>query len=207
MAIINGQTTAISCYLEEGRTDWTLVVSKICWFAAWVLIPVCLVKFVNQLSGPTAAFIALVVFLVLLRFVGFLNLFLLDEVVSRLFPTLRSVIRRGSVRVIDFRIVSDEGRQVSCILKGDLCGGLPREGDSLELQGRFLDGTFWVVRGRNLTTDSELSVRPLHSGLILMVTLCLLVIIVCYLCGNFDFALLSDSQKVGHLNLMNSYFF
>lgn len=186
MAVISGKITVISSYEEEGRTDWALALSKICWFAACILFPVSIFRFLNDLAGPLVASAGLFLLLVLFRLIGFFNLVLLDEVVSRLFPTMRSAVRRGGVKVLDFRILAGNGRQIACLLKGDMGGGLPVEGDVLELEGGFSGGTFLVRRGRNRTTDADISIRSLHSGWILIATLCLTVIFICYLCGYFD---------------------
>jgi len=186
MAIINGQIINVMSYLEEGRTDWALALSKICWFTICILFPVSTFRFLNDLAGPVVASGGIFILLVLFRLIGFFNLVLLDEVVSRLFPVMRSALRRGDVRVLDFRIKQGNRDHVPCILKGDLCGGLPVEGDDLELEGRFSGGTFFVRRGRNRTTNADIFIRSLHSGWILIATLCLTVVFICYLCGHFD---------------------
>jgi len=186
MAFINGKITVVRSYEEEGRTDWALVLSKLCWFAACILFPVSIFRLLNDLAGPLVASGGVFLLLVLFRLIGFFNLVLLDEVASRLFPTLRSTVRRGGVRVLDFRIMEGNGRQVACLLKGDPCGGLPIEGDLLDLEGGFSGGTFLVRRGRNRTTNADICVRSLHSGWVLIATLCLTVVFVCYLRGDFD---------------------
>jgi len=75
---------------------------------------------------------------------------------------------------------------MACILKGDLVGAGPVEGDFFELEGRTKKGTFWIQRGINQATGTLLAVRSLRSGWLLFGTMMLMTLLVLYLAGTFD---------------------
>lgn len=186
MPVVRGHIVRITIYEEEGRTDWALALSKICWYAICVMVPISLVRFVNDLFGPLTAAGALFAFLLLVRLLGPLNLVMLDELLGRIFPTLRSAIRFGRIRVHDFRVRQEDGRQVACLLRGDLVGGVPMQGDLVNLQGNYYRGTFRVRTGENHTTGSTIAPQSTYSGWILVGSIGLVAVFALYLHGVFD---------------------
>ena len=122
MDSIRGIITQLRIYDEEGRTDWFLSLSKIIWFLIWVLFPLSLFRFIYDLLGLIEAIVSIILMLVILRLVGPSNLVMLDELLSRISPSLRSPQRFGTVRVYDFRLRTDDGRTFACIIRGDLVG-------------------------------------------------------------------------------------
>jgi hypothetical protein len=176
---IQGIITRLRIYEEEGRTDWFLSLSKVIWFLISVLFPL-------SLLGIMEAIIGCVVFLLFLRMAGPGNLVMLDELICRFAPTLRSTIRFGTVRVYDFRLKADDGRVTACILRGDLIGSSPMTGDVLRLEGEMQHGAFMIRRGTDMTTGAILAPRSLRSGQILLATLGLAVFFSFYLWGAFD---------------------
>lgn len=186
MPVLTGTISRIQVYEEEGRTDWALALSKVFWFAICVLFPISLFRFVNDLFNPILASLAVLVLLLLIRLLGPQNLVMLDEMLARIFPTLRSAMRTGRVRVYDFRVQTGNGRQVGCILKGDLRGGAPMQRDVVSLDGVYRNGVLRVSNGRNETTNSTLAPRRRYSGWILFGTLGLVLLFALYLRGDFD---------------------
>lgn len=187
MPVLKGRITRMHVYEEEGRTDWALALSKILWFVICALFPLSLFRFISDLFGAPVAVVSIAALLLLIRLLGPQNFVFLDEFLSRIVPSLRSAIRFGRVRVYDFRIQQEDGRRISCILKGDLRGGAPMTRDEVTLEGSFRGGTFRVREGRNdTTTQSLIATRSGHSGWILISTLALVILFYLYLWGSFD---------------------
>jgi len=151
-----------------------------------LLFPISLFRLLNDLFGLLVAICGVLFLAILFRLFGPFNIVMLDELLSRIFPSMRSAIRMGIVRIHDFRLRTDEGREVACILKGDLMGAGPVEGDMFELEGRNRHGTFWITRGINHANGSLLAVRSLRSGWILLGTVALITMLLLYLAGSFD---------------------
>lgn len=184
---IQGNIIRLHIYDEEGRTDWLLALSKIVWFLIWFLIPFCIFRFLYDLMGVLQAVIGIFFFLFLFKILGPGNLVMLDELLCRIAPSLRSAIRFGVVRVYDLRIRRDnDGRELTCILRGDLVGGSPMRGDNIEFQGHIQNGAFIVHHGRNLTTGAVLASRRSYSLQILLFTVGLAAFFCLYLLGAFD---------------------
>jgi hypothetical protein len=183
---IQGKIIRLRIYMEEGRTDWLLALSKVIWFLIWILFPFSLFRFLYDLLGAVEAVLGIFILLIILRIAGPQNLVMLDELLGRIAPSLRSAIRFGSVRVFDFRLINSAGQEIACILRGDLLGSAPMTGDQVELEGRMRQGTFVISRGRNLTTGSVLAPRPSRSLWILLVTLGIASLFSLYLLGVFD---------------------
>lgn len=183
---VRGRITHLRIYQEEGGRDWAMSLSKLMWCGIWLLFPVALFRLLNDLFGLLVAICGVLLLAILFRLFGPFNLVMLDEVLSRIFPSVRSAIRLGIVRIHDFRLLTDEGREVACILKGDLVGAGPVEGDMFELEGRNRQGAFWVRRGLNQVTGSLLAARSIRSGWLLFGTVALITILLLYLAGTFD---------------------
>ncbi len=186
MANVGGRIGRMRIYEEEGRTDWPLALSKICWFFICVLFPLSFFRLLNGLFGVFTAVAGVFLLLLLSRLLGPLNLVLLDELLARVFPSLRTAVRLGRVRVYDFRVQRTDGTQIACLLRGELLGGSPMQGDVVELEGEFRGGSFHVRNGRNKTTRSAIVPRRSHSGWILFGTLTLMAFFAAYLAGAFD---------------------
>ena len=183
---VRGRITHLSIYQEEGGRDWAMNVSKLIWCGMSLLFPVALFRLLNDLFGLLLAVCGILLLAVLFRLFGSFNLVMLDEVLSRIFTTMRSAIRLGIVRIHDFRLLTDEGREVACILKGDLVGAGPVEGDMFELEGTNKQGAFWIRSGINQVTGSLLAGRSIRWGWLLFVTVALITILLFYLAGTFD---------------------
>lgn len=187
MEQVIGQIVRLRIYDEEGQTDFLLALSKIVWFLMWIMLPFCVFKFFYDLMGIFEAFIGIFFFLLLFKLFGPGNLVMLDELLSRISPTLRTAIRFGVVHVYDLRVRrSDDGREIACLLRGDLVGGSPMRGDQVQFQGRIQNGAFIVRQGRNLTTGAVLAAGRSYSLHILIITVLLAVFFFCYLWGSFD---------------------
>lgn len=186
MPILRGTITRVQSYEEEGRTDWALALSKLLWYGTCLLFPLCLFRFVNDLFNPYLATVSVLLTLFMVRLLIPLHLVALDEIVVRIFPSLRGAIRFGRVRIYDFRIKGEDGSEVSCILRGDLRGGAPLRGDLVQLEGVYRWGTFRIRRGVNHTTRSSLAPRPSHSLWILLTTVMLLTALGLFLWGSLD---------------------
>lgn len=186
MPVVNGRVTRINSHQEEGRTDWALALSKIGWFIIFLLTPLSLFRFVNDFFGIIVAGISIFLLLIFLRLIGPFNLVMLDEIICRVFPSLRTAFRTGRVRVVDFRVKTEQGEQIACILRGDLQGQSPMKGDEVSVNGIFLAGTLHVEDGRNATTNSTFSPRRCHTGLLLILTIGLISVFCLYLNGVFD---------------------
>lgn len=184
---IQGKIIRLQIYDEEGRTDWLLALSKVLWFFIWFLIPFCIFRFLYDLMGVLQAVIGIFIFLFIFKILGPGNLVMLDELLCRVSPTLRSAIRFGVVRIYDMRLRRDnDGRELTCIMRGDLVGGSPMRGDNVEFRGRIQNGAFIIHHGINLTTDSVLAARKNYSLHILIITVVLSVFFCLYLIGAFD---------------------
>jgi len=183
---IQGVINQLSIYEEEGRTDWLLALSKVTWFLIWLIFPLSLFRFLNDLMGTWQAVVGVFMFLVMLRIAGPGNLVMLDELLCRVAPSLRSAIRFGVVRVYDFRLRRDNGQITACLLRGDLIGSSPMTGDEVQLEGRMRHGALIIRRGRNLTTGGVLAARPSRSIWIFLFTLGLAGFFILYLLGVFD---------------------
>ena len=186
MPSIRGRIARLRTYEEEGRTDWSLALSKICWFFICLVAPFSLFRFLNDLFGAAIATAGIFLFLLIARLLGPLNMVFLDELLARIFPGLRAAYRLGRVRVYDFRVIRENGEEVSCILRGELIGSAPMPGDEVSLSGNYRFGTLRVTNGRNEITRSLIFPRSNYSGLILLGTILLLIVFVCYLYGIFD---------------------
>ena len=186
MAVISGRVRRVAEHEEEGRTDWALALSKIGWFIIFFLAPLSLFRFVNDLFGVVIAGVTIFLLLVILRLAGPFNLVMFDEIICRVFPTLRTAFRTGRVRVFDFRVHTENGTQVACILRGDLLGQSPMVGDEVTVTGDFQLGTLFVKNGQNNTTNACFSLREDHSGKILLLSLGLIALFCFYLQGAFD---------------------
>jgi hypothetical protein len=173
-------------YEEEGRTDWALALSKIFWFFICLAAPFSLFRFLNDLFGTFIASGGILLLLLIVRLNGPMNLVLLDELLVRIFPELRSAYRFGRIRVYDFRVTRDNGEEVSCLLRGELRGSAPMPGDSVTLNGYYRFGSLRVTNGRNEATRALILPRPNYSGWILVGTMLLLALFVLYLDGMFD---------------------
>jgi len=173
-------------YEEEGRTDWVLALSKIFWFFICLVAPFSFFRFLNDLFGTVIASAGILLFLLIARLHGLSNLVLLDELLARIFPELRSAYRFGRIRVYDFRVTRDIGEEISCLLRGELRGSAPMPGDSVTLNGYYRFGSLSVTNGRNETTRALILPRPNYSGWILVGTMLLLTLFVMYLYGMFD---------------------
>lgn len=203
MATLSGHITSMRVYEAEGMTDWALALSKIVWIIIFLLFPFSVFRFLNDFFGVFIASMGIVFLLILFRLVGPFNLVMLDELMGRVFPALRTCLRTGRVRVYDFRIKSPESQnQVGCILRGNLTGAAPAKGDDVALVGRDEEGTFRVFRGCNRTTRSNITIQSTHSGWILLITSALAVLFSCYLMGEIDSWLypLVDSVLYDFLN-------
>ena len=183
---INGIITQLRIYDEEGRTDWFLSLSKIIWFLIWILFPLSLFRIIYDLVGLIEAIVCILLMFVVLRLVGPSNLVMLDELLSRIAPTLRSPQRFGTVRVYDIRLSTDKGKIVACIIRGDLVGSSPMIGDQVLLEGRNRQGCFEVCRGTIMTTGALLERRPSRSHWVLITTAGLAVFFALYLMGVYD---------------------
>ncbi len=186
MEHVSGEITQLRIYREEGGRDWPLSMSKLMWCGIWLLFPVSLFRLLNDLFGLLAAISGVLLMAVLFRLFGSFNLVMLDELLSRVFPSIRSAIRMGMVRIHDFRLRTDDGREVACLLKGDLVGAGPVEGDRFELEGRRRKGAFWIRRGVNQITGSLLAVRSFRSVWVLLSTMAIMTALLLYLAGIFD---------------------
>ncbi len=186
MENVRGEIAHLRTYREEGGRDWALSMSKLIWCGLWVLFPVSLFRLLNDLFGLLAAISGVLLMAILFRLFGPFNLVMLDELLSRIFPSMRSAIRMGMVRIHDFRLRTEDGRELACLLKGDLVGAGPVEGDRFELVGRRRQGTFWIQRGINQATGTLLAVRSLRTGWVLFVTTAMLTVHLLYLAGIFD---------------------
>ena len=186
MVTLHGCIKRMRVYEQEGRADWALVASKICWFVIWVMAPFACFRFTNDLFGLIPAIAGVITLLFLMRLMGPQNFVFLDEFLARLFPTLRSAVRLGRVCVYDFRVQETNGRQVASIIKGDLSGGAPMINDRVRLQGVYRGGVMRVTNGHNETTDSVIKPISIYSGWILVGTLVLFLFFCLYLWGTFD---------------------
>jgi hypothetical protein len=173
-------------YEQEGRTDWALAASKICWLVIWIMTPFSCFRFTNDLFGLIPAIAGVTTLLFLMRLMAPLSFIFFDEFLARLFPTLRSAVRSGQVRVYDFRVQDKNGRLVASIIKGDLRGGAPLTSDRVRLQGFFRGGVLQVTDGLNETTDTVISPVSIYSGWILIGTLAIVMFFSLYLWGTFD---------------------
>lgn len=185
MDAVMGRISRIEVREEEGLTDWSLALSKVCWFGICALFPLSLFRFLNDLFGPIVAGGGILLLLLVIRLLGPFNLVMLDELLGRLFPALRSAVRTGKVRVYDFRVQQESGREIACIIR-NLSGAAPMERDSVSLEGAYHLGAFQVRRGINQSTGSVIALRSSHSQWILLGTIGLVVIFSLYLSGVFD---------------------
>ena len=186
MPVIRGEVRNICMYEEEGRTDLFLACSKIAWFLISILIPFSAFRFLNDCFGLLIATAGLMLLLLLVRILGPQNLVMIDELICRVVPTARSALRLGRVRVYDFRLNDNKNKNIGCIMRGDLIGGIPIAGDAIALSGSYRGGTFYAKSGFNESTSSRIEVRSNFSGMILLGTLALVVFLCLYLSGKFD---------------------
>jgi hypothetical protein len=196
MEHVRGQIAYLRVSQEEGGRDWALSISKVMWCGIWLLFPVSLFRLLNDLFGLVVAICGVLLLAVLFRLFGPLTIVMLDELLSRIFPSMRSAIRMGIVRIHDFRLRTDEGKEIACLMKGDLVGAGPVEGDIFELEGQSRQGTFWIRRGINEATGSILAARSLHSGWVLFCTGIVLTLLLLYLTGVFDQVIYSFIEKL-----------
>lgn len=186
MEQIEGVITQIRIYCEESRTDWLLSITKVLWIILWFLFPLSIFRFIYDLFGIIEAAVVLLIFLILVRLLGPANLVMLDELLVRIVPTLRSSLRLHTVRVYDFRIVTEKRQIIPCILRGDLVGSSPMVGDHVHLLGKTKYGCFTVHTGRNSISGAIISPRTIHYRWIFILTLIPTLFFGLYLAGNLD---------------------
>ncbi len=163
MAVMRGRLTRLRFYEEEGQEDWRLVLSRLGWYALLVAVPVSVWRLFSDMWGLLHATLAILILAVVVRLLGPSHFLSFDEVLCRLFPRLRPAFRLGLVRIWDRRLRLEEGGEVACLLRGDLVGAAPVEGDILRLAGSFRQVTFHVSQGWNETTDARLAPRPTRT--------------------------------------------
>lgn len=183
---IQGIITRLRIYEEEGRTDWVIGLSRLIWFLIWVLLPLSLFRFLHDLMGVIEAVVGVFILFLFIRIIGPANLVMLDELLSRIIPSIRSPIRFGTVRVYDFRIRTDDGPIIPCLLRGDLVGASPMVGDLLQVEGVTRQGCFIVRRGCDLTTGAVLAPRITRRYWIFSITVGIAALFIFYLFGAFD---------------------
>jgi len=195
METISGRITYIRIYEEEGGRDWALSLSKVFWYLICVLFPISLFRFLNDYFGLLTAGLGVLILALLIRFFGPSNLVMLDELLSRIFPSFRSAIRLGRIRVHKFRLNTKEGRVIACILKGALVGAGPFTGDTVTLEGVSKKGMFHVGRGFNEETGSLLGIKAPRSKWILLGTVAIAGLNTLYLAGIFDESILNLIER------------
>lgn len=183
---LTGEIICLATYEEEGRLSWALSLSKIIWVFIWILSTASLFRIVNILIGPFEAALCVVFVLIIGKLMAPGSMLLFDEIICRIFPTLRSALREGRVRIYDFRIQTRDQQIFSCLLKGDLVGGMPSPGDRLRVTGKYRRGTFMVKHGFNETTRSDLAARSIGHGWFLLISVSLLGLMVLFLNGTLD---------------------
>lgn len=186
MARIQGKISRIKVYEEDGRTDYFMAMSKICWVGICILIPISLYRLLSTLFSPLFAFATLIVLFVIVRLIGPMNLVMLDELLCRIFPRLRTATRLGRIPVYDFRLMPNSGPEVACIMRGPLSGSEPLSGDNVTLNGGYIAGTFFVSNGVIENTNVILFRKTNYSNYIFLSTLLLLGIFAIYLTGYLD---------------------
>lgn len=190
MVTIQGRISHLRVYREEGGGDPALSFSKVLWSILWCLFPIAVFRFFYSLFGIPEAVIATILLLLLGKLLGGpFHLVMWDELLSRLVPALRSGVRMGYVWAYEFRVHPSQGPPMDCKLKGGLKGAGPVVGDFFELEGRETNGALEIRRGTNLVTGAALEPHRLRSGLILLVSISLLVLMILYLFGVFDSAI------------------
>jgi hypothetical protein len=195
MPTLRGSIRFLRIYTEEGRQDWALTFSKLCWFGACILFPFSLFRFLHQGYGLVTAFSGVLVLGVFMRLLGPSNLVMLDELLNRISPTFRAAVRFGVTQVYDFRLLTPENREVACILKGDLMGAGIRQGDFITLHGHYNHGTFWVRSGVIEGTGSIFLPRSQHTWVLALATAGALALLILFLTGVLDEVLFSCLQS------------
>jgi hypothetical protein len=186
MPEISGEIVRITTYEEPAPTDGWLALSKVLWFAIWILIPVSLYRFLDDAFGTVHAVVGVILFLFIFRLIGPLNFIILDEFLSRILPDMRSAIRIDRIRIYDFRLRDAKGTILACILRGPLRGVAPMRGDRIRVDTKFRQGVYTIRNGWNETTGSRLAPQGKPSLWILFITIGLLVLQVLYLRGLLD---------------------
>jgi len=183
---IQGKVIRIRSYEQDGRTNWFMAISKLCWYAICVMFPFALFRLLNDLFNVFIAIAGIGVLLFLIRLIGPMNLVMLDELLSRIFPALRSGVRSGRIPVHDFRLRQSDNSETACILRGSLTGSTPAVGDNMKLQGNFISGSFVVSGGVIDNTGAALVHQPEFAIYILFFTMILLGFFILYLKGYLD---------------------
>jgi hypothetical protein len=165
---VQGVISTLRIFQEEGRTNLTLAMSKVMLYLTYLLFPLFIFLLLRSRLLPWQAALCGFGTAVLMRLFQVQSLVSIDELLARLFPTLRGAVRLGRVRIYEFRLKTQDNTALACILKGDLVGAGPIVGDRLRLRGRLDRGTFRVAVGINEETDNE--IRPVRdpSPLILL---------------------------------------
>lgn len=186
MPTIQGKVIRIRSYEQDGRTNWFMTISKLCWYAICIMLPFSLFRLLNDLFNVFIAIAGIGILLFLIRVIGPMNLVMLDELLSRIFPALRSGVRSGRIPVYDFRLRQNDSSETACILRGPLTGSTPAVGDNLTVQGNFMSGSF-VVSGGLIDNTGAVLVRQAEFAIyVLFFTLILLSFFILYLKGYLD---------------------
>ena len=185
MAEISGKLIKANRYDEESRLDLALAINKICCMVTMILFPLSLFRLLTGLSGLWEAIAGVLLLVVLWRRMGPANLLVLDEVICRVFPSMRAAGRFGRVMVRDLRLLTAQGREIVFLLRVDLRGAEPYVGDALVLGGRFQAGTFMIEHGRSNSTGHTFSPHPTYSYMILLIAGLLCGSIVVFSAGGF----------------------
>jgi hypothetical protein len=183
---IQGKVIYIRSYEQDGGTNWFIVISKLCWYAICVIFPFAIFRLLKDLFNVFIAIAGIGVLLFLIRLIGPINLVMLDELLSRIFPALRSGVRSGRIPVYDFRLRQSDSSEIACILRGPLTGSTPAVGDNMMLQGDFISGSFIVSGGVIDNTGAVLARQTEFAIYLLFLTLILLGFFILYLKGYLD---------------------
>lgn len=186
MPTIQGKVIRIRSYEQDGRTNWFIAISKLCWYAICVILPFAIFRLLKDLFNVFIAIAGIGVLLFLIRLIGPINLVMLDELLSRIFPALRSGVRSGRIPVYDFRLRQSDSSEIACILRGPLTGSTPAVGDNMTIEGNFISGTFIVSGGVIDNTCAGLVHQPEFAIYILFFTMTLLAVFILYLNGYLD---------------------
>ena len=186
MPTIQGKVIRIRSYEQDGRTNWFMAISKLCWYAICFMLPFSLFRLLNDLFNVFIAIAGIGVLLFLIRVIGPMNLVMLDELLSRIFPALRTGVRSGRIPVYDFRLRQSDSSETACILRGPLTGSTPAVGDNMTVQGNFMSGSFVVSGGLIDNTGAALVRQAEFAIYILFFTLILFSFFILYLKGYLD---------------------
>jgi hypothetical protein len=157
-------------FQEEADLDVCRVLTRCLWFALLIISPFLVIYWLLVNAGGFSALLALIVFLVLLRFITPANLFSLVHLSAMLNPLRRNEANGVPVRYFRVRDQA-QGDEFIIRVKGRYTAANLAPDDLVTFDGKWKDGVLRARRAYNFRTRAFVRLRESSSWLALCATL------------------------------------